>query len=424
MTSRPKNKKVLFCAYDCAENNSGPSTWLANLLPKLAEKQIDTKVLLQYWDSPGPLYEALTANRIPVEMAPCVGFTEERMQWILQGVANYTPDIFVPNLVTPAFFASQYVRKWKIPTVGVLHSDDRFYQAVLDRFVFGRPKDSLSAIVCVSKHIEEQARQRQSRFTLIRRIPYGVKAPEHQLKKTVGGPFRIAYVGRLTKEQKRIGDVARAMCLVTNEIPGTEAVLFGDGPDRQTAEEVINTLSKQGKVRLAGRIENNEITRVLQDFDALMLLSDYEGLPIALLEGMACGLVPIVTQMQSGIPELVQHKINGLVVEDRERSVVQAVADLCNQPALKQRLSNAARNTVIQNFTHEHCCNLWTDLLCELYKSNSSPKEYCIPKKYNLPLVHPELANEDPRKPRASMYSRVRIFLGRIRTQYFAKKKA
>jgi colanic acid/amylovoran biosynthesis glycosyltransferase len=144
----------------------------------------------------GPLYDALVANNIPVEISHCTGFTEDRIQWILQGITKYIADIFVPNLVTPALLASQYVRRWKILTVGVLHSDDRFYHSVLDRFVFGRSRDSLSAVVCVSKYIEEKVRERKSRHNLLNRIPYGVKTPELQKKPKVGGPFRIAYIGQ------------------------------------------------------------------------------------------------------------------------------------------------------------------------------------------------------------------------------------
>jgi colanic acid/amylovoran biosynthesis glycosyltransferase len=416
-------KKIIFCAYDSVENNSGPSTWLANLLPNLAEQHISIKVLLHYWDAPGPLYKALIANNIPVEAAHCTGFTEDRIQWILQEVADFSPDIFVPNLVTPALLASQYVRKWNIPTIGVLHSDDRFYNAVLDRFVFGRARDSLSAIVCVSKFIEQNVLQRGSRHTLVRRIPYGIKAPSQKQNRIDSATFRIAYVGRLATEQKRIGDVVRAMCLVTKEIPNTEAVVFGDGPDRQIAEDVVRSLASNGKVLFAGRIENTEIPRILQDFDAVLLLSDYEGLPIALLEAMGCGVVPIVTRMQSGIPELIQHRVNGLVVTDREKSVVQAVADLCREPALKQKLSDAARNTIVQNFTHEYCCNLWTQLLRELSLSATSPPNIIVPKTYNLPPVHPDLSNEDPRKPKASKFARARILLGRIRAKYFSAKR-
>jgi hypothetical protein len=54
MPSQKRLKKVLLCANDSTQNNSRPSTWLANMLPKLAEQQIATEVLLQYGDSSGP----------------------------------------------------------------------------------------------------------------------------------------------------------------------------------------------------------------------------------------------------------------------------------------------------------------------------------------------------------------------------------
>ncbi|MFM7831780.1 MAG: glycosyltransferase, partial [Planctomycetaceae bacterium] len=101
----------------------------------------------------------------------------------------------------------------------------------------------------------------------------------------------------------------------------------------------------------------------LSTADVLLLLSDYEGLPIALLEAMACGLVPIVSKMRSGIPELIQHMVNGIVVDDRSDSVLNSVRMLNADPELRQRLSAAARNTVLERFSHQRCADGWETLL-------------------------------------------------------------
>lgn len=412
---------VVFCAYDWIENNSGPSTWLAHLLPRLKKHHITPTVILFYWDCPGPLYRALTAANIPVKLAPCDGFTENRVRFVLDCIAETQPDVFVPNLVTPAFLASQYIRAWNIPTVGVLHSDDRFYRAVADRFVYGRPVDSLSAVVCVSQQIESEILCKPSKYTTPCRIPYGIDVPAPFDPKPAS-PFRIAYVGRLAEEQKRISDVVKALCLVTNQIPNTEAVLIGDGPDRHVAERLVQSLSANGKVKLAGRIENSEIAATLQQFDAITLLSDYEGLPIALLEGMACGVVPIVTEMKSGIPELIEHNVNGLIAKDRYSGVLDEVYRLVQDPGLKQRLAAAAQNTIRQKFTLEQNANLWAKLLVQLsQKSHSTKKKNRIPLKFNFPPVHPDLEKEDPRKPVKSRYTRARILLGRLRSAFFKR---
>ncbi len=422
MPSRLGANKIVFCAYDWADNNSGPSTWMANLLPSLREKNCDVRVLLQYWDTPGPLFQSLNEQNIPIDLVHCNGFTEERVHWILRKVLEHSPDIFVPNLVTPALLSSQYVRKWGIPTVGVLHSDDRFYRAVADRFVYGRTRDSLSVAVCVSQHIEQAFFGRPNQRTMIRRIPYGVSVPTYTPTRRSRKTFRIAYVGRIIEEQKRITDVVRAMCLVTERIPGTEAVLFGDGPDKAKVEAIINVAGANGRVKLHGRVDNSKLNSELKEFDAILLLSDYEGLPIALLEGMANALVPIVINMESGIPELIQDNINGIIVGDRGEAVVEAVQMLINQPEQSIRLASAARQTIATNFTFDRSAELWGNLLLELGNNRNRNLNNRLPKKLNLPKVHPDLSQEDPRKPNVTKFSRALIFLGRIRAKLFHSK--
>jgi hypothetical protein len=77
-------------------------------------------------------------------------FTERHVQWILDRVVEDPPDVFVPNLMVPAFYAGRWVRQAGIPTVGVLHSDDCFHRGIVSEFVCGSNAYRLSALVCVS----------------------------------------------------------------------------------------------------------------------------------------------------------------------------------------------------------------------------------------------------------------------------------
>jgi glycosyltransferase involved in cell wall biosynthesis len=81
---------------------------------------------------------------------------------------------------------------------------------------------------------------------------------------------------------------------------------------------------------------------------------DRDGIPNVLMEAMACR-VPVVTTGVSGIPELVQHDHNGLLVPQRDpEALALALALLLDNPAIRQRLGQAGRKTIEQRFSSSH----------------------------------------------------------------------
>jgi colanic acid/amylovoran biosynthesis glycosyltransferase len=410
---------VTFCAYDKPDSIGGPLTWLVQLLPALRNHGIESRCLfLTHWGDTGPYLEELRNLGIPCEQAACHERSHDRIQWVLQQLRHNPPDIFVPNLVVAGYFAGRWVRAAGIPTVGVLHSDDAFYRGIQDEFVFGRKDYRLTALACVSRALEEQVLLRQPADTSVHRIPYGVRVPRRYVEHKPGR-LRLAYVGRLDEEQKRISELAMALCHVVRKIPGTEAVLYGDGPDRGQVEAVLAMEGKGLPVILAGRVANEQIQSELLQCDVLVLLSDYEGLPIAVLEAMACGVVPVVMRMRSGIPELVEDDVTGLVVNDRGDGFLEAIERLQNEAGLWERLSRAARARAESEYSHDHSVGQWADLLHRLHTQAGNRGGIRIPTRLALPPVNRALASADPRpigtQLALRLYKRGRKFAGKIR---------
>jgi glycosyltransferase involved in cell wall biosynthesis len=335
----------------------------------------------------------------------------------LSELAKSPPDVFVPNLVVAGYYAARWVSRAGIPTVGILHSDDPFYDALRERFAAGSKRLRLSALVCVSRELEEQSRSLVPASVEVRRIPYGVPVPRTPRRRDTSG-LRLAYVGRLAEEQKRITEQTRALCRVVREIPGTEAVLYGDGPDRRRMEAVLADEGKGLPVRWGGLIESRHMQEILLGFDVLVLLSDYEGLPIAVLEAMACGVVPVCLRMRSGIPELVEDGVSGIIVEDRGGTFTSAIQRLHDNPTLWATLSNNARLKIESGYSMAHCANEWAAFLRERAQQNKKTNPIAIPRSIFLPTVHPALAGADPRP--APFSARIRHAL--IRSRMFAGK--
>ncbi|MFM7039259.1 MAG: glycosyltransferase family 4 protein [Planctomycetaceae bacterium] len=415
--------QVVFCTHDSPTSIGGPFTWIRRLLPQLREAGIDSRVLaLTHYGGTGTVVEALRQDGFEVAVTDCPERTEDGVRWILSQLNDPIPRVFVPNLVVPALFAARWLRQAGCTTVGVLHSDDDYYRAIQREFVRTSSPFQLTNIVTVSEQLQNEVLQRSLRETPhASYIPYGVQIPNHRQPAT-GNGLKIAYVGRLAEEQKRISLVAKAFVAACERIPGTEAVLFGDGPDRQNVERVLATQTAGHPVTAAGPLRQEDVQARLLSFDVIVLLSDYEGLPISLLEAMACGCVPLCRQMKSGIPQLVSHEQTGLIVSDDTSDFVSAVRRLADDQSLRQRLRSAARDVVVRKFSDQHSVNRWCSLLTECI-TNAKTHPLRIPRRIKLPPARPELEGPGARAPGDSALQRrlrrLRIKLGALRRRLF-----
>jgi glycosyltransferase involved in cell wall biosynthesis len=360
----------------------------------------------------------LRAEGFDCPSTPCHELSTDRVIWLLTQLRENPPDIFLPNIVVAGYFAARWLSQSGIPTVGILHSDDPLHRALQDAFVFGRKPFRLSGLVCVSKALEEEVLKRGPKNTAVSRIACGAPVPLKMVKR-VPSVLRLAYVGRLTQEQKRIAELTRAFCRATRELPGVAASIFGDGPERSTVERIIASDGSGLPITLEGIVDSTKIQERLLGFDVVVLLSDYEGIPIALMEGMACGCVPVCLRTRSGIPELVEDGVTGLLVNDRGDGFVNAIRRLRDEPGLWQRLSTAARAKISDGYSSEACTNQWVEFLSQMHSRSGAKQPIKIPRRITLPPTHPGFAHQDPRPSGPplpiQMYRRTRIAAGRWR---------
>jgi colanic acid/amylovoran biosynthesis glycosyltransferase len=410
--------KVTFCTSEYDNLSGGQNTWLCRFLPKLRGRGIESRVLcftLKH-EEELPTVRSLrqagfTCTTVSDEENK---YTEQRVRWLLERLADDPADVFVINMVIPAaYYAGRFVREAGIPTVGICHigADHFLYPGLLDQFVFGTAAYQVSAFVPVSKYLEQDVLKRHPKGILVRSIHCGVPIPGDVAKKP-HGRLRLAYVGRLTEEAKRISEVAHALCRAVREVPGTEAFIYGDGEERPAVERIIRKESDGLPVHLVGRVESEQIPKCLLKCHAVVLLSDWEGLGLALLEGMACGLVPIgLRHARGGGPELIEDGVTGLLVDDRGDGFVAAVRRLREDQSLWERLARSARARVEAEYSVEICAARWQKLLGELVGgSRASRKPLRVPSRLHLPPVHPALAVMDERllRPRERLIQQAR----------------
>ena len=90
-----------------------------------------------------------------------------------------------------------------------------------------------------------------------------------------------------------------------------------------------------------------------------------DGLPVSIVEALACGL-PVISTPVTGIPEAVQEGVNGLLVPERDvKALADALESLAREPGLRERLASAAAASVAGKFDQAETARMLHDLLME-----------------------------------------------------------
>ncbi len=357
--------RVLFCL-NGADAVNGPNVWLTRHIPLLASKGMEPMVLYLHWDLDAPclyrrLLETAGIKTTPVRLN---SYLEDNVLTIAKTADSLGPDVFAPNYSVPGYFAARFLRESGVFTIGTLHSDDPYYHDIIDLFVTGPLQWRLSGVVTVSEYLRAFTIDRINGEISFLHAPYGAPMPPNSAR-WMPQRFRMVYSGRFIELQKRIRRVVAAMEAATLKVPAAEGVLYGEGPERPQLEQAL--LGWRGRIRIGGLLSPSEMQGALLDAQAFVLLSDFEGLSIALMEAMACGLVPIVTPMRSGVSDLVEDGVTGMIVPpDDPSAFAEAVEKLATDELLWQRMSNAARRVVVEGgYTAEHCADRWVKFLGE-----------------------------------------------------------
>ncbi|MFL5624908.1 MAG: glycosyltransferase family 4 protein, partial [Ktedonobacteraceae bacterium] len=160
--------------------------------------------------------------------------------------------------------------------------------------------------------------------------------------------------------QKGIDVLLQAWYLVQKKLPEARLIIIGIGPIQTQLEHMTKELGLAGSVEFAGL--QRDVPAQLHRGRLAVLSSRFEGMPNAVLEAMACGL-PCVATRVSGSEDIIQHGVNGLLVESEDyQGMAQALLTLLCDPALAQQYGRAARATIEQHYSLEHITDMYTEL--------------------------------------------------------------
>jgi glycosyltransferase involved in cell wall biosynthesis len=178
------------------------------------------------------------------------------------------------------------------------------------------------------------------------------------------GPL-VGTVARLDRSKALDVFLESAKIIVSSE-PSTRFVIGGTGPLETELKDKIKQLRLEGFVNMVGFVD--DVPSFLNSLDVYVLSSDYEGLGLAILEAMACGL-PVVATNVGGVPEVVLDGETGFLVPPRQpRTMAQAIVRLLVDSDLAKTMGKVGRSRVEEVFDAkvmaEKTARVYRDLNC------------------------------------------------------------
>jgi len=153
---------------------------------------------------------------------------------------------------------------------------------------------------------------------------------------------QVLSVGRLTN-QKNHEMLIRAFAMA--EIGNWQLIIIGEGENRINCEQLITELYLQDKVFLVGR--QKDVAKYYNSCAIFAFGSNYEGFPNALIEAMHFGMACISTDCRTGPSELIQNKINGLLIPvNDEQKMAQGLKMLVENQEIRARFGTRAMESV------------------------------------------------------------------------------
>ncbi len=191
------------------------------------------------------------------------------------------------------------------PVVGVLHADENHYYDLAEKY-----HSKVDLFACVSERVKHIAIKRIPEYdpAKIVTIPCGIHLPAVMAAEKTNDTLKLVFVGRISEYQKRAGDLIKIAVLLEEKAVKFSLHIIGDGNLKPSLEKQVEEKGLQAHVKFPGWLSQQEVANYLSGSDILLLTSDFEGTPIAMMEALAAGCGMVGTRV-SGIEDYENHSL-------------------------------------------------------------------------------------------------------------------
>jgi len=209
------------------------------------------------------------------------------------------------------------------------------------------------------------------------------KAGQRQLKKCIVMPARpidttvfnisnkfnnrnniLGYVGRLDKG-KGVINLIKAFKLISNNIENIQLLIIGDGPLFYELNNLVVNECLQDKIIFIGWVSPEDVAKYLNKMKLMILPSYSEGLPVSILEAMACG-TPVLATSVGGIPDIIKDGYTGFILKNNTpEEIAKSIRNILNSNNLN-KIANRSRLLVKKEYTFKALESIYKDIFNEL----------------------------------------------------------
>jgi len=231
------------------------------------------------------------------------------------------------------------------------------------RFLSSLLHNTHAIVVVLSSRMKNSLAEHGFNLPDVQLIPNGVdiiRFKPGELDSSSDGREQVVVCVSGLRYEKGIDVLLQAWHLVHQQAPQARLIIVGNGGLQFQLESMAKALGIANSVEFTGL--QTDVPTQIHRGGLAVLPSRWEGMPNALLEAAACGL-PCVATRVSGSEDIIQHGVNGLLVESEDyQGMAQALLTLLRDPVLTRKYGQAAREMVERHFSLECIMDRYVEL--------------------------------------------------------------
>lgn len=299
---------------------------------------------------------------------------EDRIRVLLQKLHEFQPTHVIGALGPSSLEVFRYLPPG-VGRVGVIQSDDpgpyhtlRFYAQHI-----GAVAGVSRRIIAKLKHDSVLGKKK------VGDVRYGVNMPSLRKKRAIfcgQRPLRILYCGRIVEEQKRISLLPLILKDLDKAGLNYEMTMAGKGVELDKMVDLLQPWVRRKRVHITGGLDQKAVSQTMAKNDIFLLFSDYEGLPLALLEAMGHGLVPVVSDLGQDFRDLILGTGGRLVNPKVIKDYAKAILEVAKRPNSFFKNSILCQRKCRNDYSIEAMTNRWISFLKQIDCTNEE-RDFC-----------------------------------------------